>query len=367
MLELSDVRQLRRYSSKLSLDGSSRSSLPSISETESLSCSNGTETTPHRSSTSGFLPLDNSMNRGIRGGSSRPIIVVEEPDDEDDTDNDFFLGSLDVDEEQPGACYEQQQTPEDSQGSHTKSHENSMHPSDEKRSNQPAQGPSLRYKNDLSASMPVILPSSSSTNDESGNSTSSTAAPQGPGLRRAASVSCLKRRTSNEGTKPKRTISFTNLEIREYDLTIGDNPSVSYGPPVQLSWQYSQSEARDLEDYESQKMLDRSRGRRSRRVENMSWAKREAMLKRQGFSQDDIEAKVTEVNKVKQGRSVTRALVVTGRTEEALESAGRKLKRFFGSNGPSQHSKGRRTIFPHRSIDDSASGRRRRSMSIDST
>ena len=149
-------------------------------------------------------------------------------------------------------------------------------------------------------------------------------------------MSCLKRRNSNEGAKPKRTISFTNLEIREYDLTIGDNPSVSYGPPVQLSWQYSQGETRDLEDYESQKMLDRSRGRRSRRVENMSWAKREAMLKRQGFSQDDIQAKVKEVNKVKQGRSVTRALVVTGRTEEALESAGRKLKRFFGGSNSSK-------------------------------
>ena len=360
MLELSDVQQLRRYSSKVSLDGSSRSSLPSISETESLSCSNGTGNITANS----FLPMDSSMNRGIRGGSSRPIIVVEEPDDEDDTDNDFFLGSLDIDEEQPCACH-QPQTPEASQGSHTKSHENSMHPSEKKPTSQTTQGPSLRYKNDLSASMPVILPSSSPAEHDNGTPISPSQAT--PGLRRAASVSCLKRRNSNEGAKPKRTISFTNLEIREYDLTIGDNPSVSYGPPVQLSWQYSQGETRDLEDYESQKMLDRSRGRRSRRVENMSWAKREAMLKRQGFSQDDIQAKVKEVNKVKQGRSVTRALVVTGRTEEALESAGRKLKRFFGGSNSSKQENSRRTIFPHRSIDASASGRRRRSTSIDST
>lgn len=365
MLELSDVQQLRRYSSKISLDGSSRSSLPSISETESLSCSNGTETTPHKASTSGFLPMDNSINRGIRGGSSRPIIVVEEPDDDDDeADNDFFLGSLDIDEDQPCACH-QQQTPEDSIGSHTKSHGNPMHPNEEKNTNQTTQGPLLRYKNDLSASMPVILPSSSSAKHENGTPISPSQ--EMPGLRRAASVSCLKRHNPNEGTKPKRTISFTNLEIREYDLTIGDNPSVSYGPPVQLSWQYSQGETRDLEDYESQKMMDRSRGRRSCCVENISWAKREAMLKRQGFSQHDIDAKVKEVNKIKQRRSVTRALVATGRTEEALESAGRKLKRFFGSSSPSQHSNCRRAIFPHRSIDDSASGRRRRSTSIDST
>ena len=354
MLELSDVRQLRRYSSKLSLDGSSRSSLPSISETESLSlsCSNGG--TGNTTSNS-FLPMDSSMNRGIRGGSSRPIIVVEEPDDDDDgeTNDDFFLG--DIDEEQP--------KPEDSHATYTKSHGHPMHPNDEKNTNQSTQGPSLRYKNDLSASMPAILPSSSSSTEQHDNGTPT------PGLRRTASVSCLKRRDSNDKgtTKPKRTISFSNLEIREYDLTIGDNPSVSYGPPVQLSWQYSQGETRDLEDYESQKEMDRSRGRRSRRVENISWAKREAMLKRQGFSQDDIDSKMKEVNKVKQGRSVTRALVVTGRTEEALESAGRKLKRFFGSGSLPQQTNSRRTIFPHRSsIDDSASGRRRRSTSIDS-
>ena len=111
MLELSDVKQLRRYSSKVSLDGSSRSSLPSISETESLSFSDGTGNATSNS----FLPMDNSMNRGIRGGSSRPIIVVEEPDDDDDTDSDFFLGSLDIDEEQPCPCH-QPQTPEGSQG-----------------------------------------------------------------------------------------------------------------------------------------------------------------------------------------------------------------------------------------------------------
>jgi hypothetical protein len=241
--------------------------------------------------------MDSSMNRGIREGS-RPVIIAEEPDGDGDGDGgDFFLGSIDVD------------------GDVDYKHKGPQHHQ---------------------------MPGDTSTSAAS--------------LHRVASASCLKRRNSGV-TKPKRTISFTNLEIREYDLTIGDNPSVSYGPPVQLSWQYSEGQTRDLEDYESQKELDRSRGRRSHRVENISWAKREALLKRQGFSEDDIQAKMKEVNKMKQGRSVTRALVVTGRAEEALESAGRKLKRFFGSD--SQQSKlGRRMTSSHRAIDDSISGGR---------
>eukprot|EP00563_Minutocellus_polymorphus_P007874 CAMPEP_0181022466 /NCGR_PEP_ID=MMETSP1070-20121207/1527_1 /TAXON_ID=265543 /ORGANISM="Minutocellus polymorphus, Strain NH13" /LENGTH=346 /DNA_ID=CAMNT_0023099405 /DNA_START=31 /DNA_END=1071 /DNA_ORIENTATION=+ len=333
MLELSDMKLIRRYSSKLSLDESGRSSLPSISETESLSYSGGTG----NASTCAFLPMDSSMSRGIRGGL-RSIIVVEEPDDDDHT---FFLGIVDIDEEQPQhAQRPQPETPEDSDA-YTKLHENRAALKIGGNGEESPQKPTLVDKSGLSASLPNRFSSSSPGG-------------VGVGLRRVASGSCLKRANSEDTIKkPKRTISFANLEIREYDLTIGDNPSVSYGPPVQLSWQYSESQTRCLEEYESEKLMDRSRGRRSSRVENISWVKREALLKRQGFSQNDIEANMKEVNKVKQGRSLTRALVITGRAEEALESAGRKLKRFFGN---SSESKDRRTIRPI--IDDSTLGDR---------
>ena len=321
MLEASDMKAIRRHSSKLSmsLDGS----LPSISETESpTTCSGGTRLSLSTQNDAG-ISVDSSMNRGIRGGM-RPCIVAEEPDDDD------IFGDIDMG---------QAQTPEEESNVYTNLHGSEVPLKFEHDS---PQKPSLTDKSGLSASLPSSLSPAGARHHRklSGSSGSRSLSVSG---------SCLKRANSENKKQMKRSISFSNLQVREYDLTIGDNPSVSYGPPVQLSWQYSESKAIEIEEYETEKQLDRSLGRRSKRVENISWAKREALLKRQGFSQDDIDARMKEVNKVKQGRSVTKALVVTGRTEEALESAGRKLKRFFGGSG-SPESKDRRTIFPHRPI-----------------
>jgi len=40
----------------------------------------------------------------------------------------------------------------------------------------------------------------------------------------------------------KRNVSFSHLQIREYAITLGDNPSVSSGPPVTLDWSYDPQE-----------------------------------------------------------------------------------------------------------------------------
>lgn len=331
MLEASDMKAIRRHSSKLSmsLDGS----LPSISETESPTTSSGGTRLSLGTQNDSGISVDSSMNRGIRGGL-RPCIVAEEPDDDDN-----IFGNIDMVQAQT------QPLPEEDSNVYTKLHGSEV---PLKFGHESPQKPSLADKSGLSASLPSSLSSSYPAGARHHREVDS--------LSLSVSGSCLKRANSENKKQIKRSISFSNLQVREYDLTIGDNPSVSYGPPVQLSWRYSES-SRDLEEYENEKQLDRSRGRRSSRVENISWAKREALLKRQGFSQDDIDARMKEVNKVKQGRSVTRALVVTGRTEEALESAGRKLKRFFGGSSP--ESNDRRTIFPHRSFtNDSTIGDR---------
>jgi hypothetical protein len=50
-------------------------------------------------------------------------------------------------------------------------------------------------------------------------------------------------------TKPR--VHFGDIDIRTYAMTIGDNPSVSIGPPVALSWSYKEEEeTQDLEEYE---------------------------------------------------------------------------------------------------------------------
>ena len=56
--------------------------------------------------------------------------------------------------------------------------------------------------------------------------------------------------SSSNGTK--RSISFTTLEISEYPVTVGDNPAVPNGVPLQLDWEHNSESTQvlDVEQYE---------------------------------------------------------------------------------------------------------------------
>lgn len=45
--------------------------------------------------------------------------------------------------------------------------------------------------------------------------------------------------TSSSNGKPcSNTVQFNNVEIREYNIILGDNPSCNGGPPLSISWDY---------------------------------------------------------------------------------------------------------------------------------
>lgn len=79
-----------------------------------------------------------------------------------------------------------------------------------------------------------------------------------PGILRNSSLSSsapldpIKRASSAPSAPIKRNISFSTLEIRHYEMILGDNPGGSSGPPLSLGWNYDEDQTKvlDMEDYE---------------------------------------------------------------------------------------------------------------------
>jgi hypothetical protein len=128
--------------------------------------------------------------------------------------------------------------------------------------------------------------------------------------------------------KSSSKVSFQNVTIREYDLTLGDNPSVSYGPPVSLDWNYSEMKALSLDLYEGNRPQ-----RRSMRQMNINFYQRKHLLTMNGYTEEEIEQAKRNASKVRSQRAVTRQFLVFQKVEDVLESASRKANRIIKGGG----------------------------------
>jgi len=54
-----------------------------------------------------------------------------------------------------------------------------------------------------------------------------------------------------DDAEPRLSVTFDNVEIREYERVVGDNPSCTRGPPVAIGWTYQIGNLCPLDDYET--------------------------------------------------------------------------------------------------------------------
>lgn len=57
----------------------------------------------------------------------------------------------------------------------------------------------------------------------------------------------------------KKSVSFSSLEIREYEVVIGDHPCCTRGVPLSLGWEYHEGGRLNVDDYEEGRSPRRSR------------------------------------------------------------------------------------------------------------
>ena len=121
-----------------------------------------------------------------------------------------------------------------------------------------------------------------------------------------------------------RNVCFKEVEVREYDIDVNDNPSCGLGPAVGLGWNYQHTRKESLDEYEGTKGA-----KRYMHEIKMPKDVREDKLISAGFTKKEISKYVLEKSKIKVQRSATQANLPFMPYEEKWEKIKRKIIRII--------------------------------------
>ncbi|KAL7537671.1 hypothetical protein ACHAXR_009266 [Thalassiosira sp. AJA248-18] len=126
----------------------------------------------------------------------------------------------------------------------------------------------------------------------------------------------------------KRNISFASVEIRSYDVTLGDAPTTA-GPAISLDWNYDPeaTTTHELEHYEQFRTDEAPR--RAKHEMRMPPMHRQYLLMREaGFTKGEIQMAMEDAKRVARQREKTKKMSRLGfvqPVEEVLEKTSRKM------------------------------------------
>lgn len=106
--------------------------------------------------------------------------------------------------------------------------------------------------------------------------------------------------TSFNMSTESRVVRFDSVVVREYEIILGDNPSVSDGAPISLGWNYTSMEPIELDDYEIMQIY--SKASRPSRCFMMPSSQRTSLLRNAGFTEKEIVDAAMEVKRIRKRR-----------------------------------------------------------------
>ena len=126
---------------------------------------------------------------------------------------------------------------------------------------------------------------------------------------------------SNSNSRKQPRVSFTDVQVREYPVCLGDNPGGYIGVPLTLEWDHQSEASLNLEDYET----SRPERRQSDQLRIPSFV-REEMLRHCGYSRVDIQRGVKEANIARQRRRRTNETAQLHKAQEWASALVRSLR-----------------------------------------
>ena len=136
---------------------------------------------------------------------------------------------------------------------------------------------------------------------------------------------CASKNTVNtvDSSRSSLSVQFESVEIREYDMILGDNPSSQYGPPVTIDWDYEVTSSKTLDEYEE----TRKPRRTPRQLVMNERRRRHVLTDLAGYTQDELVRAEKDGKKIRQQRERTKMMLPFAKVEEFTQSAGRKISR----------------------------------------
>jgi hypothetical protein len=111
-------------------------------------------------------------------------------------------------------------------------------------------------------------------------------------------------------------------------MILGDNPACSFGTPVTLDWVYEgEEEVYDIDVCECQRRPRLQSHQAKLRLLLLSYYRRRDILRQAGYTDAEIKSAAQQVDKIRRQRNATIIFMPLGRVQEAMASAGSKIKK----------------------------------------
>lgn len=170
---------------------------------------------------------------------------------------------------------------------------------------------------DLDDSLPSYTsPSSSAGNKCIVSLASPSTASLAPDGNLAGGMDSSGSRSAGSTTKIRRNVSFHAVNVRQYDRTIGDNPSCRSGPPLSLDWGYSKENEKCLDEYELERSS--SRAKSLSKIHVNKYKRRNLLAFQWGHSEEEMKEARDSTKKLQRQRSITQMLLPVHKAEEAM-------------------------------------------------
>lgn len=138
----------------------------------------------------------------------------------------------------------------------------------------------------------------------------------------SSSTTCSSSTMSKSGLTKR--LRFRTLEVIEFPMEIGDNPSVKSGCPVRLGDEVLSRNRVDINQFEAMKVE-----RRTKNKLRMDAPERSAILIRAGYTVNQIIESCVLANEIKKQREESYSKQPWDNLSYALATPGRRVKKMF--------------------------------------